>query len=100
MGEFKNVVFMEDRLRYRKWMKWQELSYGDIVQAYRQIEEAKGKVCCGTAYFEIHRVIFVTGKGEKIAVEVPDRETGISILDRLKEKNQKIEIGIKKAAQA
>lgn len=96
MGEFKNIEFLEDRLRYRKWMKWQELPYCEIVKAYRQIEEAKGKVCCGTAYFEIHRVIFVTGTGEKIALEIPDRETGIAILDQLKNKNEQIEIGIKK----
>lgn len=96
MGQFKGVEFLGDKLRYKKWMQWKELPYAEIVQAYRQIEEAKGKICCGTAFFEIHRVIFVTESGEKIPVEVPDRETGISILDQLKEKNGDIVIGIQR----
>lgn len=101
MENYKNVEMRGTAIAYKKWRKWVEVPYEAIVQAYRQVEEAKANICCGQAYFEMHRVILVTNDGKKTAVEVPDRDTGVEILDALKEKNPGIIIGIgKKKEQA
>lgn len=99
MERYKNVEMKETALSYKKWRKWVDVPYEDMVQAYRQVEEARASLCCGWAHFEIHRVILVTRDGKKTAVELPDRETGVEILDILKEKNPQIVIGIKKTKE-
>lgn len=99
MDKLKNLEFKANGLAYKKWMKWVEIPYTDLVQAYRQVEEAKANICCGRAVFEIHRVILVGQDGEKIAVEVPDRENGVEILKRLEKENPRIKIGTGKKAK-
>lgn len=96
MENYKNVELRETAIAYKKWRKWVEIPYADMVQAYRQVEEAKANLCCGHAVFEMHRVIIITKDGKKTPIELPDRETGVEILDVLKEKNPSMEIGIRK----
>lgn len=99
MERYKNVEMKETAVAFKKWMKWVDIPYEDLVQAYRQVEEAKASVCCGRAHFEIHRVILVTKDGKKTPIELPDRETGVEILDILKKKNPQIVIGIQKSKE-
>lgn len=94
MENYKNVELRETAIAYKKWRKWVEIPYSEIVHAYRQVEEAKAGLCCGRAVFELHRVILVTKDGKNTAVELPDRDTGVEILRVLAEKNPSMEIGI------
>lgn len=99
MENYRNVELRETAIAYKKWMKWLEIPYGDMVHAYRQVEEAKASLCCGQARFEMHRIIIVTRDGKKTAIELPDRETGVEILRVLEEKNPDMEIGIHKTKE-
>lgn len=99
MERYKNVELGETGISFKKWMKWVDIPYSDIVQAYRQVEEAKASVCCGRAHFEIHRVILVTRDEKRTPIELPDRETGVEILDTLKKRNPQIVIGIGKTKE-
>ena len=93
MKNYPNVKFLEEGISYKKIIRWETIPYKHLVQAYRQVEDAKASLCCGQAHFEIHRVILVDQDGKQHAVELPDRETGVELLERLKEKEPSILIG-------
>ena len=100
MDKLKNVEFKEDGIAIRKWFRWETVPYSEIVQAYRQIAEAKGSICCGKAVFEMHRVILVKKSGEKETIEMPDRASAVALLDQVSEACPGIIIGYKKEEES
>lgn len=96
----KKIKMQEQELEYKKGFKWFMLPYTDIIQAYLRIEEVKGRMCCGTANFDLYFLMLRTGKEELIKIEVSSKELVQQMLEELKEKNPGIQIGYKKTFTA
>ena len=94
--EDTRIKLNEQTLEYKKGFKWHMLSYQDIRQAYLRIEEARGKLCCGVAYFETYYLMLKKPDEELLKIEVSSKAIAKRILEVLKEKNSEIEIGLKK----
>lgn len=90
------IRFADQEIEYKKGFKWLALPYSDIVQAYMRIEEVNGRLCCGTANFDMHFLMLKTQSGELIKIEVSSRELARQMLEELHTINERIEIGYKK----
>lgn len=72
----------------------------DIIWAYRRLESVEGKLCCGKANFEIHKVILVTAKKQRFELAGMGLEQAKEILAALEQKNAAIDIGYSKEKEA
>lgn len=94
--EDKKIKFYEQELSYKKGLKWYSLPYEEIEHAYLRIEEIKGRLCCGVANFDLYFLVLKTRSGKLVKAEAGSQETVKEMLEELKKKNDKIEIGFKK----
>lgn len=94
--EDKKIKFYEQELSYKKGLKWYSLPYEEIEHAYLRIEEVKGRLCCGVANFDLYFLVLKTRSGKLVKAEAGSQETVKEMLEALKKKNDKIEIGFKK----
>lgn len=83
------------RLRKRVYIPIQ-----DIMWAYRRLETAEGKLCCGKAQFEIHKVILVTQEKQRFELAGIEKEQAKEMLAVLEQKNAAIDIGYSKEKEA
>lgn len=72
----------------------------DIMWAYRRQEMAEGKLCCGKAQFEIHKVILVTQEKQRFELAGIEKEQAKTILAALEQRNADIDIGYSKEKEA
>lgn len=93
--EDKKVKLNEQNMEYKKGFKWIELSYEEIEKAYLRVEEVSGTLCCGRANFDLYFLMLQLKGGELLKLECTSKETVKDILELLKKKNDKIEIGYK-----
>ena len=93
--EDKKIRLNEQNLEYKKGFKWVELSYEEIEKAYLRIEEVKGTLCCGRANFDMYFLMLQLKGGELLKLECTSKESVKEMLEVLKQKNDRIEIGYK-----
>lgn len=93
--EDKKVRLNEQNMEYKKGFKWVELPYGEITKAYLRIEEVNGTLCCGRANFDMYFLMLQLSAGELLKLECTSKESVKEMLEVLKQKNDKIEIGYK-----
>lgn len=72
----------------------------EIIWAYRRQEAVEGKLCCGKAQFEIHKVILVTKEKQRFELAGMGKEQAKGILAALEQKNAAIDIGYSKEKEA
>lgn len=97
--EDTRIKLHDNGMEYRKNLKWHELSYEAITQAYLRIEESRGKLCCGVASFETPFLVLKIKEDEVLKIEASSKEVVKEILAVLQEKNPNMEIGYKKAEE-
>lgn len=97
--EDKRVKLNEQDIEYKKGFKWLKLSYEEITGAYLRVEEVNGKLCCGRASFDLFFLMLQLRNGELLKLECTSMELVKKMLEVLKQKNDRIEIGYKKDAQ-
>lgn len=90
------IRFTDQSIEYKRGFKWKALPYSEILQAYMRIEEVNGKLCCGTANFDMHFLMLKTRSGELLKIEVSSRDLVKQMLEELRTVNNRIEIGYKK----
>ncbi|MGN1181234.1 MAG: hypothetical protein ACI4SD_08460 [Suilimivivens sp.] len=93
--EDKKVRLNEQNMEYKKGFKWVELPYREITKAYLRIEEVNGTLCCGRANFDMYFLMLQLSTGELLKLECTSKESVKEMLEVLKQKNDKIEIGYK-----
>lgn len=93
--EDKKIKLYEHNMEYRKGFKWAELSYEEIEKAYLRIEEVNGTLCCGRANFDMYFLMLQLKGGELLKLECTSKESVKEMLEALKQKNDRIEIGYK-----
>lgn len=96
MMEDKKIKLSEQELSYKKGLKWYSLPYDEIEHAYLRIEEVRGRLCCGVANFDLYFLVLKTRSGKLVKAEAGSQETVKQMLEELKQKNNRIEIGYKK----
>lgn len=96
--EDKKVKIHDQNMEYKKGLKWLPLSYEEIAGAYLRIEEVNGTFCCGKANFDLYFLMLQLKTGKLLKLESFSKERVKEILEILKQKNEKIEIGYKKDA--
>lgn len=94
--EDKRIRLRENDMEYKKGFKWHVLPYDAIKQAYLRIEEVNGRLCCGVANFDMFFLMLKTTDEKLVKIEANSRDIVKQILEELKIKNDKIEIGYKK----
>ena len=94
--EDKRIRLRENDIEYKKGFKWHVLSYDAIKQAYLRIEEVNGRLCCGVANFDMFFLMLKTMDEQLIKIEANSKDIVKQMLEELKMKNDKIEIGYKK----
>lgn len=83
-----------------KMLKRVYIPITDIMWAYRRQEAVEGKLCCGKAQFEIHKVILVTKQKQRFELAGMDKEQAKQILSVLEQENKDIDIGYSKEKEA
>ncbi len=83
-----------------KMFKRVYISINDIVWAYRRQEAVEGKLCCGKATFEIHKIILVTEKRQRFELAGMGLDQAKEILEVLAQENSGIDIGYSKEKEA
>lgn len=94
--EDKRIHLKDANIEYKKGFKWYNLPYDAITQAYLRIEEVNGRLCCGVASFDMFFLMLKTTEDELIKVEATSKDIVKQMLEEIKKKNDKIEIGYKK----
>ena len=94
----KKVHITDQTVEYKKGFKWLSLPCTEIIQAYMRIEEVNGKVCCGTANFDMHFLMLKTHSEELIKIPTSSRILTERMLESLRIISPHIEIGYKKDA--
>lgn len=94
--EDKKIKLSEQELSYKKGLKWYSLPYDEIEHAYLRIEEVRGRLCCGVANFDLYFLVLKTRSGKLVKAEAGSQETVKQMLEELKQRNDRIEIGYKK----
>ncbi|NLL79324.1 MAG: hypothetical protein GX234_05985 [Clostridiales bacterium] len=79
-----------------KMFKYVYIAMNDIIWAYRRQEAVEGKLCCGKANFEIHKVILYTAKKQRFELAGMGMEQAKQILAILERENPSIDIGYSK----
>lgn len=92
------IHFTDQGVEYKKGFKWLTLPFSEITQAYMRIEEVNGKLCCGTANFDMYFLMLKTRSEELLKIEVSSRDLVKQMLEALRAANGQIEIGYKKPA--
>lgn len=67
-----------------------------LQRAYLRIEEVNGRLCCGVANFDMFFLMLKTTDEKLIKIETNSKDIVKQMLEELKMKNDKIEIGYKK----
>lgn len=91
--EDKKIRLDDHNIEYKKGFKWHTLPYTDIKQAYLRVEEVNGRLCCGVASFDMFFLMLKTSDDELLKIEAVSKEIVKQMLDVIKEKNDKVEIG-------
>lgn len=94
--EDKRIRLRENDIEYKKGFKWHTLPYADIRQAYLRIEEVNGRLCCGVASFDMFFLMLRTTGDELLKIEAASKEIVKQMLEEIKKKNEKTQIGYKK----
>lgn len=89
----KKIKLYEQDMEYKKGLKWLPLSYEDIENAYLRIEEVNARFCCGRADFDMSFLMLRLKNGVLLKLESFSAESVKKVLEVLKQKNDKIEIG-------
>lgn len=45
MGKYGAITLTDSDVCYRRFLGKKQIPYADLVQAYRQLEDVRGKVC-------------------------------------------------------
>lgn len=59
------------------------IPYDQIVWAFHRVEEVNGKLCCGTATFQLHKLIVVTKDKQELSLDLgekPEVEAGLAAI--------------------
>lgn len=96
MIEDKRIRLRENVIEYKKGFKWHTLPYEDICQAYLRIEEVNGRLCCSVASFDMFFLMLKTSGDELLKIEAASKDIVKQILDEIRKKNGKTEIGYRK----
>lgn len=83
-----------------KLLKQVYIPIEEIMWAYRRQEAVEGKLCCGKAKFEIHKVILVTKQRQRFELAGMGVEQAKGILAALEQQNAAIDIGYSKEKEA
>ena len=94
--EDKRIRLRDNEIEYKKGFKWYTLPYGEIRQAYLRVEEVNGRLCCGVASFDMFFLVLKTGGGELLKIEATSKDIVKQMLEEIKKKNEKTEIGYQK----
>lgn len=94
--EDKRIRLRDNEIEYKKGFKWYTLPYGEILQAYLRVEEVNGRLCCGVASFDMFFLMLKTSGGELLKIEASSKDIVKQMLEEIKKKNEKTEIGYKK----
>lgn len=57
------------------------IPYEQIVWAFHRVEEVKGTLCCGTAVFQLHKLIIVTRDKKELSLDIgekPEVDAGLA----------------------
>lgn len=96
MMEDKRIRLRNNDIEYKKGFKWYTLPYAEIRQAYLRIEEVNGRLCCGVASFDMFFLMLKTNGGELLKIEATSKDIVKQMLEEIRKKNEKTEIGYKK----
>ena len=62
---YGKIKVADELLFARKGICWRAIRRADIAQAYRRVQEVRGRTCCCTNDFSIHHLIVLLQDGSK-----------------------------------
>lgn len=83
---YEKVKLGKDVLFWKSGLRWFAVPIERVQRAYRQVELVQGRLCCGRASFDIHRLILVLTDGTELAIHIGDNEIG----DQVKKKAENL----------
>ena len=98
--EDKKVRLLDNYIEYKKGFKWHTLPYESVKQAYLRVEEVNGRLCCGVASFDMFFLMIKTADDTLFKIEATSKDIVKQMLEEIKKKNDKAEIGYYKEKEA
>lgn len=98
--EDKKIRLLDDHIEYKKSFKWHILLYESVKQAYLRVEEVNGRLCCGVASFDMFFLMIKTADDELLKIEAASKDIVKQMLEEIKKKNDKVQIGYYKEKEA
>ena len=69
---FGNVKLSAERIYWRRGFRWYMADFNQVDRVYRRVEEAKAKICCGNANFDVEKLMLVLKSGEILEARIGD----------------------------
>ena len=73
---YGKVKLGDSAVFWKSGLRWCAVPLSRVRRAYRQVEPVYGKLCCGTAGFDIHRLILILTDGQTLELHIGDNELG------------------------
>lgn len=89
------VKLGENTIFWKKGLRWYVVKIDQVERVYRRVEEVKSKLCCGSANFDIQKLMLQLKDSEELAVLISEGDVKVaeSLYKLLQEKHPQLEYG-------
>ena len=89
------VKLGENTIFWKKGLRWYGVKIEQVERVYRRVEEVKSKLCCGSANFDIQKLMLQLKNGEELSVLISEGEVKAaeSLYKLLQEKHPQLQYG-------
>lgn len=89
------VKLGENTIFWKKGLRWYGVKIEQVERIYRRVEEVKSKLCCGSANFDIQKLMLQLKGGGELAVLISegDVKAAESLYKLLQEKHPQLQYG-------
>lgn len=94
-GCYGKVRLGEQQIFWKRGFVWYKAQLDDVVRAYRRVEEADARMCCGSMNFDIQKLMLVRKDGtilELLIGDGTDRDAK-ALFEELKQQRPEIAYG-------
>ncbi|MCD7955789.1 MAG: hypothetical protein LUG93_08580 [Lachnospiraceae bacterium] len=83
----------EEVLYFRKQRKIFYVPYDEIRQCFRQVMLVPARLCCGQGNLSVENFVICTDAGELAQIQIPGERAGKALLEEIRVRAPKAEIG-------
>ena len=85
----------ENTIFWKKGLRWHVIKIEQVQRIYRRVEEVKSKLCCGSANFDIQKLMLQLKDGGELALLISEGDVKVaeSLYKLLQERHPQLKYG-------